>query len=355
MYDFGMGFVMIDWVTGRIDVGSEWSELHGLWDTGQIGMTKPGRVLDKVFGRRLLAEGSHSSTISCRSATGYDLEISGNPAKYFQGHNLFGSADPLGLFFEAGFALRSEGIEFPSPGSFRSYNCRVGLSRVDITRSYRFPSDAAALAWIKEVGKYSRTRVGTGSFSRDTLYFGKNSTYWSAKIYLKSAEVLSRKKGHMLPFSFGDEDRKELVGWSEGVVRLELTLRSRVLKDLGLNFDPMEQWEKYFGRVSLMSGSGKNRDLLERPEVKELSSPVRLALASWIAGDDQTIHELPTATAYRYRLKLRQAVGVDIFGPCPDGGEDISAELDPAGWDPEPIQEYVFEPRAGLKDAYLGR
>ena len=348
-----MGLVMCDWVTGRVRVAPEWVDVHGVWDSGQVRVFGPGGEVLGHFPRRSSAEGSHSSNITFRAGlAGTELELSGNPVKFFQGHNLFGSSDPVALFLSAGHRLRAEGLEFPSPASWRSYSCSLSLSRVDLTRSYRFGSNGAAAAWIAAVGRYSRTRVGSGSFSGDTLYFGKNSTYYSVKIYLKSKEMVARKKGHLLPFSFPDPDRKELLDWGEGVVRFEVTLRSRVLNTLGLDFDPMEQWLKYVGKVDFMGSPAKSRELLERPEVLGLPNPTRLALAAWVYGDSETVRSLSRPTAYRYRAQIRKAVGVDIFGPCPEDSSELSAELDPAGWDPEPIEHLSFKPDAGLRSAY---
>ena len=42
---------------------------------------------------RLSVKGSHDSNITIRSHTDNTIEISGNPAKFLQGHNVFGTND----------------------------------------------------------------------------------------------------------------------------------------------------------------------------------------------------------------------------------------------------------------------
>ena len=59
---------------------------------GLVQFIHPNGVIEKSVDRRLWLEGSHDSRISVRGWPGY-LEISGNPTKFLQGHNLFGSGD----------------------------------------------------------------------------------------------------------------------------------------------------------------------------------------------------------------------------------------------------------------------
>ena len=52
-----------------------------------------GSEIEWTTQTRLSLTGSHDSSISIRSLTPQTIEISGNPAKWLQGHNLFGSND----------------------------------------------------------------------------------------------------------------------------------------------------------------------------------------------------------------------------------------------------------------------
>lgn len=50
-------------------------------------------------------------------------------------------------------------------------------------------------------------------------------------------------------------------------------------------------------------------------------------------------------TLWRYRKAIQAATGVDIAQPRPqEKAPDVSATLDPAGWDPEPLTAAVEPP-----------
>jgi hypothetical protein len=58
---------------------------------------------------------------------------------------------------------------------------------------------------------------------------------------------------------------------------------------------------------------------------------------------------------YTVRRELLGAVGVDIAAPPPsavDVLEPVTAGLDPAGWDPEPLAAHYVEPDELLAASY---
>lgn len=350
MEDTSSGVVMCDWVTAVIEAPSAYINRYAPWDTGYVGFYEPGGRLVSSSSRRQAVEGSHSSKITFRSATGYDLEISGNPVKYLQGHNLFGANDWRSLFFAAAADMRDRvGLQFPSPGSYVGFK-PVRATRIDYTRSYRHPGgDSAAAAWLASVGPYSRSRYGTSSYKGDTLYFGLGSSYWEFKIYLKSAELMARKKGHGLPYSLSDRERRELLEWSDGVLRFEVKIKSREAAKLPREVDPLQIWQKYYDKVQIMGGSvSPGAD----DRLAGVVGGAVMAFRLWQAGDGEAIRTIPRMTAYRYRKAIREAVGVDIFGP-PPAPEPFDPELPASGWDPEPISALQFMPDPELVRRYL--
>ena len=353
--------VMVDWVTAQLEVGPRWFDSHPVWDSGRLLTIAPGGVARGMRPLRAAVEGSHSSNFTWYSRTGYEMELSGNPVKWLQGHNLFGPGDPRGLFFAAGWELRGRGVPFPSPGSFVSNDCRLKFTRVDLTRSYRFPSDEDARAWIAAVGPYSKTRRGGAAFETDTVYFGKESRYWSMKIYLKSDEIRSRRRGHGLPYTLSERDHSELHEWAVGVVRFEVTLRGRELALIGEAaragfMDPVALWQTYFERVDLMGVSVKTLDFdpLD-PRLSALPAGARLALVAWSMGNHAALAGVPRTTLFRYRRAIRECVGIDIAVPRP-GVEPAVADvgLDAAGWDPDPIARLMYQVDDSLIGAYGG-
>ena len=83
---------MIDWITGKF------------WITHNPDVLRSGRsvrtkIIDGIetieydIANRLSIKGSHDANITIRSLTDNTVEISGNPAKFLQGHNVFGTND----------------------------------------------------------------------------------------------------------------------------------------------------------------------------------------------------------------------------------------------------------------------
>ncbi|MFX3935338.1 phage/plasmid replication protein, II/X family, partial [Streptococcus suis] len=80
------------------------------------------------------------SGFSNEGQSGTELHIDGNLVKFFQGHNLFGSCDIVGLvcdFMDHICSMESLGLH---PTDFQKQAWRRGLfklSRVDVTSMYR--------------------------------------------------------------------------------------------------------------------------------------------------------------------------------------------------------------------------
>ena len=82
---------MIDWLTVRVACPFEVR-------AGHVQSITADGVIEWRTEKRMPVEGSHSTTITLRrSAVDGWLEISGNPSKFLQGHNLFGTDDLDGL------------------------------------------------------------------------------------------------------------------------------------------------------------------------------------------------------------------------------------------------------------------
>ena len=336
-------------------------------------------------------EPSSSSTVRVWTPEPHRLFISGNPVKVLQGHNLFGSCDIPGLYLEAGAFVRKNAGLFPSPGTWEAL--QFGLprfTRLDITRSYRFPSIAAAQSYIRYVAGAARSRHGSAKlYGSETAIFGEGSSRWSMKIYDKWTEQRFQEKKfwrRLNPFRSGMKEvgsaarelmnealcskthafTDELMAWSEGIVRFELTLRALELEgmqrwlvgrsDSVMQRQPwpvalLEVWKEYFQRITFNENAHMThkKDLLE----DALSASQRAVLRLWRVGAD--LREIyPQNTFYRHRRALLELVGVDIANPPASeaAAKETPAALDPAGWDPEPIESCQVEPSEQLKAAY---
>lgn len=349
--------MQIDWVTGAVGAPPE---LSPIYDVGRYLRLGPGGEVVKSWAAKAAVhddEGSHSRNFTVWTPGPGELFISGNPVKLLQGHNAFGSCDALGLFLEAGVFVRHAAGWFPGPATWEA--CKFQgprFTRIDLTRSYRFPSSSYALAWLRQVAKVSRDRRGGTLHEGDTIYFGKKSTRWTMKLYEKQSELLHecQKRGHGVP--------SEVLDWAAGVVRFELTLRRPELEkwpDQVLRLSgsgsvsaARELWEAYFARITFNGNAAMlDADLIERA----LPAHLRTKLGAWRSGMDLR-EVMSVRTFYRTRRELLNAIGVDVASPPPPREEAASVAghvaLDPSGWDPEPLRSHLVEPRGELAGQY---
>jgi hypothetical protein len=348
--------VQIDWLTGSVATPPE---LSPGYDIGRYLRVGPGGVVQKAWAAKETVrddEGSFSRNFTVWTPTEGELFISGNPVKLLQGHNAFGSCDALGLFLAAGVFVRQSAGWFPGPATWESCHFEgPRFTRIDLTRSYRFPSSRYALEWLRHVAAMSRDRRGGALTKGETVYFGKTSTRWTMKLYEKEGELLRRmmERFHGVPGAVRE--------WAAGVVRFELTLRRPELEKwpaLVSALRPgtgraaaLQLWTEYYDRI-VWNGAMDMRepDLIE----ESLPSHLRLKLAAWRSGADLR-SMLKKSQFYTVRRELLGAVGVDIAAPPPsavDVLEPVTAGLDPAGWDPEPLAAHYVEPDERLAASY---
>jgi II/X family phage/plasmid replication protein len=335
--------MQVDWISAFCESRGFEKAGYRPYDTGHVLLVGPGGTVERQSSRATTVEGSYDSRLLVQSRTGTDLYLSGNPVKFIQGHNLYGPSDPVGLFFDYGWEVRKALGLFPSAQTWDANEFEgPRFTRIDLTRSFRFSSAGAARSWLREVGATARSRHGGAVNTDGTIYLGKTSTRWALKVYHKLDEIHARRKGHRIPDELPNRER--LVGWAEGVVRFELTLRRPELESVDFSrFDALALWKEYFGRVTW----NRNARLVEADMFeRELPNELRKTLALWRAGMDLRHDLLPDRTFYRHRRALLTELGVDIASPPPEvpaGTEIQPLTEDQAGWDPEPLEGYSWE------------
>jgi len=295
-------------------------EVTGSWDSK---MMVRNRCCDVA-----LVERKRTTGLENPETRAYGFELSGNPSKFLNGHNLFGSADVAALAQETmSRVYRSIMLEVDPDRSSRIGRFDVAegkISRIDLTASWLVPSAADVLPFLKAMqerchcpyrGRGVEPPEGPG-----TLYFGysvkgKRAKDWQLKIYAKGLDL----KAHPLPAA-----AFEIPGLAEDVcrtIRVELTLRTAELKRLNLHkigaWTPDMValiWSKYVDRLQFGDGfmnAGHNEGL------SELMGPRQLdALHSWMAGNDLSLTRNPR-TFRRLRKEVRDASGFDISMPPP--------------------------------------
>lgn len=306
---------MIDWLTIIAPLPH-----HTPITGGEVlSITPEGEMEWKAIRRKALT-GSFSTGLQIRTCSHTadrctHVEISGNPVKFFQGHNLWGSDDLPSLVISVmEYVSRLLGIAVAPMTRNAWESGDVQITRVDVTESFHLDTRAQVLAWLRAAEQTAHlAHRGRGQLVKgSTLYFGKNSRRWSLKLYAKGQEI--EKKGH------GQDailDLPHARAWADRTLRAELTLRSMELKRMGLDsaaawlpvdgvpFAVSELLRTKLGDMTMTTQSHLPADVLDT-----LRPALRTAVMAWESGAD--LREVLTRpTFYRYRAELLPH-GLDI-------------------------------------------
>ncbi|MDQ3246736.1 MAG: phage/plasmid replication protein, II/X family [Pseudomonadota bacterium] len=328
----GLPSLMVDWLTVELPdpVGIPINSGHVIRVSqhGDVEWTTPAR---------LNVEGSWSSNMTFR-AVGAEcadddrhraaweldpcsrqsgLEISGNPAKFLTGHNLFGSDDVTELL--AATVGKAKDAIWPELFQEPVIDFSDGLlSRIDLTASWLLEREADVLPVLQamEESVWCPYR-GRGVFDAggSSLYYGrtakgKRAKDWALKLYWKGPEVTAHplpRPAYEVPGMLNELNR---------TIRVELTLRTPELKRLGLRkvgqWTPAkvrEIWEAYVSKLNF----GKTVVNLDTTDLAQLGLKPRhvLAMGSWMAGNDLRA-AMPKRSFYRLRAEILHETGFDI-------------------------------------------
>lgn len=296
---------MIDWVTAKLPCR------NGLKSGCVAKIDKDGNI-EWLSQSWLSVEGSHSSVIQVKALTENTIQVSGNPTKWLQGHNLFGTNDLKWLMYEFYGNLHRElcheGLEPTGSDYLMVEEGNYTVSRVDINETWHLNNQLEVKSWLRSAGqKVSMPYRGKGVFSGDTLYWGKGSKYFYLKGYSKGDEINGKKS------NFPDELRTPaMLDYADKALRLELTLCSNFLRRSKLNLPC--NWLRDTARMLLIS----NIETLEMSDNFKLSDDVlsslppklRIYYKAWLHGEDLRL-DLSRSTYYRIRKNLKE-YGVDI-------------------------------------------
>ena len=299
---------MIDWVSARVSLdGGE------LINGGYMVSVDALGDVEYRTDRRLLVEGSHEARIAVRGGAGV-LEISGNPAKFRQGHNLFGPADLVPLMYGCLVRVADSLGRVPSLSNLQEWReGRYEVSRLDITRMLDCGSPERVRKVVDALGlvarkKYqARSVVGSG-----TVYVGKGSRRQVLKFYDKGYEI--QQRGHQLSATLAPIWHQRLTEYAAGLLRAELKIGSKWFHE-----------NPGFRRAGIWNGDLAASVLDKALAALEVSDTMRLpddviaglppklvpVYDAWRNGRDlRAIYSKPTF--YRYRRQLLDLAGIDI-------------------------------------------
>jgi II/X family phage/plasmid replication protein len=305
---------MIDWVTGKFWITHNPDVLR----SGQSIRTKivdGVEIIEYDIANRLCVKGSHDANITIRSITENTVEISGNPAKFLQGHNVFGTNDLKYLVAKIIDKLCMIDELQLKPTDIEYDNIQNGvyhLSRVDVNEHFSFPSAQIARSWLRAAGNSANMKFrGAGLFKEGTLYFTPQSRRFVPKIYFKFDEINSKDKSHRLP----DEllQIPELVEYAEKSLRFEIKILSTQLKEwclhLGCNWDASTATmlinDQFISKLQLSANMALDQSILET--LPKTLTPV---YALWEQGQD--LRRFYSKAQFYKRRKQLLEYGVDI-------------------------------------------
>lgn len=269
--------------------------------------------------KRMSVEGSYSAKIQIQSdhrsfsnekGVFSHIVLDGNPVKFLQGHNLWGTDDLIGLIAETVYRLSTLLGIFPTPVDWDMITKgHYELKRVDSTMMIALGSRADVKSFLYSAERTAHLRhKGQAVLSGQTLYWGKNSRRESLKMYAKGDEI--RAKGHELPE--GLRDLPALYKWADDKLRIEAVTRAMELKDRGLQLacnwgdeTPTATLNNLLNRLNM-----SEQHTLSSVDLEGLPGRMVLAYQNWKDGHDIK-KLLPKMTFYRYRNELLKH-GIDI-------------------------------------------
>jgi II/X family phage/plasmid replication protein len=165
---------MIDWGLVLFPI------IHHPINSGEVFSVDPDGEVEWRSPKRVQATGSFDKKISIKSVGGTGdgrathIWVNGNPSKFLQGHNVFGSDDIVALMSDL-FDVIAPQFNL-SPTIEKLHRIKTGdyeLKTVDINYSCRLPTRADVLAFICALTFKEKTRHGKPSTKGRTLYFGE--------------------------------------------------------------------------------------------------------------------------------------------------------------------------------------
>lgn len=306
---------MIDWLAFVAPLDHQ-AGPGGPFFNGALVRTKrdPEQVeaIDYQVWLRMPVEGSHSQRVVVGSTTIGDegrpaVFVSGNPAKWFQGHNVFGSDDLPGLVLEMLVRICAQFGVTPTAADLAAWHAgAIELHRVDVTYSRELASVGGVRAALRALDQSARLKFrGRGHFRGDSIVWGEGSRRWGITAYAKGPEL----QVHKLPPSLSETS---LPAYADRLLRWELRMLSMELRREELHV--VSAWgdntaaELHHRKLQAVEVA---EETMIEPEVLEgLPGRLQLTYQAWVEGHDLR-GMLARPTFYRYRAELLRH-GVDI-------------------------------------------
>lgn len=296
-----------------------------LIDTARVVVNARGVLLSKLTKanprvkrdgfKYIVSLSEHGTTATLlQFGKGEKLHIEFSAPKLLTGQNIIGIHDLHSLCVQCikrVFAV----IGFPCAAGFKTHIERGGyrLSRVDVAGHIACGTALRATALMRSIWQMLASQPeamkDVSAYGLETFYVGQHSRYATFKLYRKDLELLK----HPLPASvfWGEKLAERAVG----LVRMEYTLRSPCLQQLGLD-DPLawnsttveELLQQWVDRLQRINGAVSNVALMGR-----LPKHLQQKLAAWLHGDTLAfIRGVNADTKRENRNAVLKTTGIDV-------------------------------------------
>lgn len=311
---------------------------------GRVRRTDSDGVIQFDIAQKKVHKGSFETSLRI-CCDGSKVSLEGNIGRFDRSDNVFGYSvrDCVRIANRVLAALGLPPFTDPKPmalngphGSDKGFQA-VGavITRIDLTRNYQTGSASQAPQFIRYLQSFRSGKFEPRPYRTTGVSWGEGSKWFYAKVYDKAADYVR----HHSPAS--DRHDSQLYAWllGSGVVRHEITLKSRWLKQKGLwrfslwDDDMESRIYAIFGDV--INDSAHVDEYLEIP-----GRTGELALA-WRDGADLRTR-LSQATYYRYKKQLLK-YGIDISIPA--NVTRLNTRLEVIRLEPCSVPEWYVLPR----------
>lgn len=325
---------MIDFIDVTIPFQNDGEINNGYKDS-----TKKGEVTNRKY--YAVPVKRNNTCIQVVSIDKDHIRIIGNPAKFIQGQNVFGTDNLNTLTSKVARLIAKELGVTPTRENKQSW--RKGdfdVHRIDITNNFEFPSQASVCEWMDKAfmvvqsGKQAINADRSSSSAHvETIYVGKNSFFISLKFYNKYREMVA-KSDKTSKFGQPSPMILQLLDEAKPLLRCEIRLHKRYLNRYGLtrasSLTPEVIREHFF--IKLDRTSLGISEILPVQAIEELTKNERLAYECWVRGGEvQKLVSKSTFERLRNRV-LELESGLDIRYPFVEQvrGKPLKSYLDPS-------------------------
>ena len=285
---------------------------HPRIPAGHLISVAPDGQVDWDTAKAMNISGSHESSIRIRSMGELDqdgdatqLFVTGNPAKFLQGHNIFGSDELIPMLTEV---MRRICFSLDMPQMTNAAIESGTVSRIDFTKSIQFENKLEVQAYIGQIALQAKSRSGRPIAQGWTVAFQARSRRWSLVVYSKGDELNAHKIPESLPVELLQNEADRLARVELRLKTLELKkLEKRVVSDFSQEI-LHSLYEDYIERIEMSTEIS-----IPSEELMSLPRAIRDTYLMWRENADVRVH-MSKATYYRHRAALSR-MGIDITIP----------------------------------------